>query len=191
MYRFYLGTYDRKWGFPYLNGTFFSEVFRTMRDRVLFVLARDALTRRPVAGALFFFRAGPLRALLGRRRRAEKSALRALLLPGDRVRDRAPLRALRGRRAGSTSSRAASCPRSPTARTTSGTQGSDTRSSGISSGRGSCSPEHWPSTPATTRTGADTREQRARKHAIMDWSGAAKTPFGDGLCPGATPVGVR
>ena len=25
-----------------------------MRDRVLFVLARDALTRRPVAGALFF-----------------------------------------------------------------------------------------------------------------------------------------
>ena len=53
-----------------------------MRDRVLFVLARDALTRRPVAGALFFFRAGPSWALLGRRRRAEKSALRALLLPG-------------------------------------------------------------------------------------------------------------
>jgi uncharacterized protein len=56
MYRFYLGTYDRKWGFPYLTGSFFSEVFRTMRDRVLFVLARDEPTRRPVAGALFFFK---------------------------------------------------------------------------------------------------------------------------------------
>ena len=63
MYRFYLGTYDRKWGFPYLNGSFFSEVFRTMRDRVLFVLARDELTRRPVAGALFFFKG---RSLYGR-----------------------------------------------------------------------------------------------------------------------------
>jgi uncharacterized protein len=63
MYRFYVGTYDRKWGFPYLTGTFFSEVFRTMRDRVLFVLARDERTRRPVAGALFFFKG---RSLYGR-----------------------------------------------------------------------------------------------------------------------------
>jgi predicted N-acyltransferase len=63
MYRYYLGTYDRKWGFPYLTGTFFSEVFRTMRDRVLFVLARDEPTRRPVAGALFFFKG---RSLYGR-----------------------------------------------------------------------------------------------------------------------------
>ncbi len=63
MYRFYVGTYDRKWGFPYLTGTFFSEVFRTMRDRVLFVLARDEPTRRPVAGALFFFKG---RSLYGR-----------------------------------------------------------------------------------------------------------------------------
>jgi len=63
MYRFYLGTYDRKWGFPYLTSTFFSEVFRTMRDRVLFVLARDEPTRRPVAGALFFFKG---RSLYGR-----------------------------------------------------------------------------------------------------------------------------
>jgi uncharacterized protein len=63
MYRFYLGTYDRKWGFPYLTGSFFSEVFRTMRDRVLFVLARDEPTRRPVAGALFFFKG---RSLYGR-----------------------------------------------------------------------------------------------------------------------------
>jgi uncharacterized protein len=63
MYRFYLGTYDRKWGFPYLTSTFFSEVFRTMRDRVLFVLARNEQTRRPVAGALYFFKG---RSLYGR-----------------------------------------------------------------------------------------------------------------------------
>ena len=56
MYRFYLATYDRKWGFPYLTGSFFAEVFRAMGDRVHFVLARDELTRRPIAGALFFFK---------------------------------------------------------------------------------------------------------------------------------------
>src|SRR5215212_128199 len=63
MYRFYLATYDRKWGFPYLTGSFFAEVFRTMGDRVLFVLARHELTRRPIAGALFFFKG---RSLYGR-----------------------------------------------------------------------------------------------------------------------------
>jgi len=56
MYGFYLATFDRKWGFPYLTEAFFREVFRTMGDRVLFVLARDGLTRRPVAGALNFFK---------------------------------------------------------------------------------------------------------------------------------------
>ena len=60
MYRFYVGTLDRKWGFPYLTEAFFYEVFRTMRDRILFVLARDELSRRPVAGALFFFKGGSL-----------------------------------------------------------------------------------------------------------------------------------
>lgn len=60
MYRFYLGTYDRKWGFPYLTGAFFEEVFRTMRDRVLLVLARDERTGRPVAGALNFFKGDSL-----------------------------------------------------------------------------------------------------------------------------------
>lgn len=63
MYRFYLGTFDRKWGFPYLTGAFFHEVFRTMRDRVLLVLARDEPTRHPVAGTLFFFKG---RSLYGR-----------------------------------------------------------------------------------------------------------------------------
>jgi predicted N-acyltransferase len=60
MHRFYLGTFDRKWGFPYLTGAFFEEVFRTMRDRVLLVLARDEATGRPVAGALNFFKGGTL-----------------------------------------------------------------------------------------------------------------------------------
>lgn len=63
MYRFYLATYDRKWGAPYLTGAFFREVFRTMGDRTMLALARDGLTRRPVAGALFFFKG---RALYGR-----------------------------------------------------------------------------------------------------------------------------
>ena len=58
MYRFYTGTLDRKWGAPYLTRAFFVEVFRTMRDRILLVLARDRRTGRPMAGALNFFK-GP------------------------------------------------------------------------------------------------------------------------------------
>jgi len=54
MYRYYVDTYDRKWGSPYLTGAFFDEVFRTMRDRVMLAIASDESTRRPVAGALFF-----------------------------------------------------------------------------------------------------------------------------------------
>ncbi len=60
MHRFYVGTFDRKWGFPYLTGEFFDEVFRAMGDRILLVLARDGLSRRPVAGALFLFKGGAL-----------------------------------------------------------------------------------------------------------------------------------
>jgi predicted N-acyltransferase len=57
MYRFYTSTLDRKWGAPYLTRAFFVEVFRTMRDRILLVLARDS-AGRPIAGALNFFK-GP------------------------------------------------------------------------------------------------------------------------------------
>jgi predicted N-acyltransferase len=60
MYRFYLSTLDRKWGSPYLTGSFFKEVFRTMGDRTLLVLARDEATGQPVAGALNFFKGGTL-----------------------------------------------------------------------------------------------------------------------------------
>ena len=56
MYRFYTSTLDRKWGVPYLTRSFFDEVFRRMGDRILLVLARDAETGRPVAGALNFFK---------------------------------------------------------------------------------------------------------------------------------------
>ena len=62
MYRFYTGTLDRKWGVPYLTGAFFTEVFRTMSDRILLVLARDD-AGRPLAGALSFFKG---RTLYGR-----------------------------------------------------------------------------------------------------------------------------
>ena len=55
MHRFYLATLDGKWGVPYLNRAFFDEVFRTMKDRTLLVLARDG-AGRPVAGALFFLK---------------------------------------------------------------------------------------------------------------------------------------
>ena len=55
MYEFYLATLDGKWGVPYLNRAFFDEVFRTMKDRTLLVLARDRASS-PVAGALFFLK---------------------------------------------------------------------------------------------------------------------------------------
>jgi predicted N-acyltransferase len=62
MYRFYLSTLDGKWGVPYLNRAFFDEVFRTMRDRTMLVLARDQ-SGSPLAGALFFLKD---RSLFGR-----------------------------------------------------------------------------------------------------------------------------
>lgn len=66
MHRFYLHTHDRKWGSPYLTGAFFDEVFRTMKDRIMLVLARDGKARwpggrgRPIAGSLFFYKGGNL-----------------------------------------------------------------------------------------------------------------------------------
>ena len=59
MYRFYASTLDRKWGAPYLTREFFFEVFRTMRDRILLVLARDG-SGHPIAGALNFFKGSSL-----------------------------------------------------------------------------------------------------------------------------------
>jgi uncharacterized protein len=62
MHGFYLSTLEGKWGVPYLNWAFFEEVFRTMKDRIMLVLASDGADI-PVAGALFFFKG---RSLFGR-----------------------------------------------------------------------------------------------------------------------------
>ena len=49
-HRFYVSTYDRKWGYPYLTREFFEIIDATMPDQVVLVLAEhDGV---PVAGAL-------------------------------------------------------------------------------------------------------------------------------------------
>ncbi|MFM9977438.1 MAG: GNAT family N-acetyltransferase [Sphingomonadaceae bacterium] len=51
-WNFYQDTGARKWGRPYLTRAFFSEIGRTMADRIILMLAlRDG---RPIAGALNF-----------------------------------------------------------------------------------------------------------------------------------------
>ncbi|MHA1564628.1 MAG: GNAT family N-acetyltransferase [Alphaproteobacteria bacterium] len=49
-YRFYVDTYDRKWGEPYLTRGFFEELQLRMGNNVVLVMAFDG--DRPVAGAL-------------------------------------------------------------------------------------------------------------------------------------------
>ena len=49
-HRFYVDTYDRKWGYPYLTRAFFSILAETMGDRVVLMMAERNGT--PVAGAL-------------------------------------------------------------------------------------------------------------------------------------------
>jgi predicted N-acyltransferase len=50
MFAFYMDTGNRKWGRPYLNRTFFSELGRAMSDRCLLILAKRS--GRFIAGAL-------------------------------------------------------------------------------------------------------------------------------------------
>lgn len=50
MHAFYMDTGSRKWGRPYLNRAFFSELGRTMADRCLLVMVRSG--GRTIAGAL-------------------------------------------------------------------------------------------------------------------------------------------
>ena len=51
-YRFYVDTYDRKWGAPYLTREFFETITARLSDRVVLVMAwRDG---RRIAGALNF-----------------------------------------------------------------------------------------------------------------------------------------
>jgi len=48
-YEFYTDTYDRKWGFPYLNREFFELVNDTMADRIVLITAYE--DGQPIAGA--------------------------------------------------------------------------------------------------------------------------------------------
>jgi predicted N-acyltransferase len=49
-FRFYMSTSDRKWGQAYLNRAFFTEIGRTLAERVMLVMVeRDG---KPIAGAL-------------------------------------------------------------------------------------------------------------------------------------------
>ena len=110
---FYVDTGSRKWGRPYLTRPFFDAIGRTMADRVLLVMAKRE--GRYIAGAINFIGDD---ALYGRNwgctRGAPLPALRGLLLPGDRLRDRrAAWRASRRGRRASTSSPAATAPSPP------------------------------------------------------------------------------
>lgn len=49
-HRFYVDTYDRKWGYPYLNRDFFELLTERLGDRVVLVMAEH--DGRPIAGAL-------------------------------------------------------------------------------------------------------------------------------------------
>lgn len=49
-HRFYIDTYDRKWGYPYLTRAFFDLLGETMADRVVLMMAEKEGV--PVAGAL-------------------------------------------------------------------------------------------------------------------------------------------
>lgn len=49
-YRFYVDTYDRKWGYPYLTREFFQVLQDTLPDKVVLVIAEH--DGRPVAGAI-------------------------------------------------------------------------------------------------------------------------------------------
>jgi predicted N-acyltransferase len=63
-YEFYLSTVNKYlWGRQYLNRAFFEEICARMPEQILVVLARDASSRRPIAGA--FNLLGPT-ALYGR-----------------------------------------------------------------------------------------------------------------------------
>jgi predicted N-acyltransferase len=51
-YQFYVDTYDRKWGFPYLTRALFEMLSERLSDKVVLVIAEA--DGRPVAGALNF-----------------------------------------------------------------------------------------------------------------------------------------
>lgn len=54
-YQFYSDTHSRKWGQPYLNFAFFSQIFQSMKHRIHLVLASKK-DGTPVGGSFNFFR---------------------------------------------------------------------------------------------------------------------------------------
>ena len=93
-------TSRRHGGIAYLQPNASSSVAReTLAHRLVATLAYRGT--EPVAGTINFEKGrAPLRPLLGLPGRLPDAALRALLLPADRARDRARLHAVRGGRAG-------------------------------------------------------------------------------------------
>lgn len=53
MYRYYISTIENKNSYDYLNEAFFKNVFRTLKENILFIEAYE--NDSPVAGSLFFF----------------------------------------------------------------------------------------------------------------------------------------
>ena len=98
-YRFYRSTVDRKWGSAYLSRSFFSLLGERLGDRVVLMMAFQG---REAGGGRAEPRRqrGAVRPQLGLPRRLAVPALRAVLLPRDRLGDRARTAARRGRRAG-------------------------------------------------------------------------------------------
>lgn len=52
-YRFYVDTYDRKWGYPYLTREFFDQLSESMADQTVLILSY--LDGKPIAGAINFY----------------------------------------------------------------------------------------------------------------------------------------
>jgi hypothetical protein len=60
MHSFYLKTIEQKGAIAYLTPEFFENIFKTMRDKILLVLAKDTQSQRWVAGTLNFFKGNSL-----------------------------------------------------------------------------------------------------------------------------------
>jgi predicted N-acyltransferase len=57
-YQFYVDTYDRKWGYPYLTREFFDRLSASMADKTVLILSYHE--GRPIAGAINFYDANAL-----------------------------------------------------------------------------------------------------------------------------------
>ncbi len=105
-FAFYMDTGSRKWGRPYLNRAFFSEIGATMADRVVLIMARRS--GRLIAGAINFLASARFMAGTGARSRSTPSCIsKSASIKPSILRFREALRVWRRERRGNTSSRAA------------------------------------------------------------------------------------